>query len=142
MAHAQYGTVVAKADPVSAICYSYPMLGVPRPIMDNYPVILEALEGSRVDQLALEFEASRLDPALLRLCPSKTVMFGCIDNGVDEVETPEYVAGKLLAAAKYLPATQIQAAPGYGLVPLSLPIARAKLKAMVEGARLARKQLK
>ena len=67
-------------------------------------------------------------------------MFGCIDNGVDEVETPEYVAGKLLAAAKYLPATQIQAAPDCGLVPL--PIARAKLKAMVEGAQLARKQLK
>ncbi len=124
------------------ICYSYPMLGVPRPIVDSYPVILEALEGSRVDQLALEFEASRLDPALLRLCPSKTVMFGCIDYGVDEVETPEYVAGKLLAAAKYLPATQIQAAPDCGLVPLPLPIARAKLKAMVEGAQLARKQLK
>ena len=49
MAHAQYGTVVAKVDPVSAICNSYPMLGVPRPIMDNYPVILEALEGSKVD---------------------------------------------------------------------------------------------
>ena len=124
------------------VCYSYPMPGVPRPIMDSYPVILEALEGSRVDQLSLEFEASHLDPALLRLCPSKTVMFGCIDNGVDEVETPEYVAGKLLAAAEHLPAAQIQAAPDCGLVPLSLPIARAKLKAMVDGAQLARKQLK
>ncbi len=124
------------------VCYSYPMPGVPRPIMDSYPVILEALEGSRVDQLALEFEASRLDPALLRLCPSKTVMFGCIDNGTDGVETPDYVAGKLLAAAKHLPAAQIQAAPDCGLVPLSLPVARAKLKAMVDGARLARKQLK
>jgi len=92
--------------------------------------------------LALEFEASRLDPALLRLCPSKTVMFGCIDNGIDEIETPEYVAGKLLEAAKHLPAEQIQAAPDCGLVPLSLPVARAKLKAMVEGARLARKQSK
>ncbi len=69
-------------------------------------------------------------------------MFGCIDNGVDEVETPDYVAGKLLAAAKYLPATQIQAAPDCGLVPLSLPVARAKLKAMIEGTQLARKQLK
>ena len=92
--------------------------------------------------MSLEFEASHLDPALLRLCPSKTVMFGCIDNGVDEVETPEYVAGKLLAAAEHLPAAQIQAAPDCGLVPLSLPIARAKLKAMVDGAQLARKQLK
>lgn len=123
------------------ICYSYPMPGVPRPIVDSYPVILEALEGSKIDQLALEFEASDLNPELLRLCPSKTVMFGCIDNGTHEVESPEYVAIKLLAAAKHLPAEQIQAAPDCGLVPLPLPVARAKLKAMVDGARLARKRL-
>ena len=131
---------VNTAKTAAHICYSYPMPGVPRPIMDTYPVILEALEGSKIDQLALEFEASKLDPALLRLCPSKTVMFGCIDNGIDEIETPEQVAGKLLAAAKYLPADQIQAAPDCGLVPLSLDIARAKLRAMVEGARLARER--
>ena len=131
---------VTSAKTAAHICYSYPMPGVPRPIMDTYPVILEALEGSKIDQLALEFEASKLDPELLRLCPSKTVMFGCIDNGIDEIETPEQVAGKLLAAAKYLPADQIQAAPDCGLVPLSLDIARAKLRAMAEGAQLARER--
>ena len=131
---------VNTAKTAAHICYSYPMPGVPRPIMDTYPVILEALEGSKIDQLALEFEASKLDPELLRLCPSKTVMFGCIDNGIDEIETPEQVAGKLLAAAKYLPADQIQAAPDCGLVPLSLDIARAKLRAMAEGAQLARER--
>ena len=117
------------------------MPGVPRPIVDSYPVILKALEDSKIDQLALEFEASRLDPKLLELCPSKTVMFGCIDNSIDDIETPEYVADKLLAAAKHLPADQIQAAPDCGLVPLSLDIARAKLKAMVDGAKLARQSL-
>lgn len=131
---------VNTAKTAAHICYSYPMPGVPRPILDTYPVILEALEGSKIDQLALEFEASKLDPELLRLCPSKTVMFGCIDNGIDEIETPEQVAGKLLAAAKYLPADQIQAAPDCGLVPLSLDIARAKLRAMAEGAQLARER--
>ena len=133
---------VTNAKTAAHICYSYPMPGVPRPIVDSYPVILEALEGSKIDQLALEFEASRLDPELLRLCPSKTVMFGCINNGTNEVETPEYVAGKLLAAAKHLPAEQILAAPDCGLVPLPLEVARAKLRAMVSGARLAREQLK
>ena len=133
---------VTNAKTAAHICYSYPMPGVPRPIVDSYPVILEALEGSKIDQLALEFEASRLDPKLLRLCPSKTIMFGCIDNGINEVETPEYVAGKLLAAAKYLPAEQILAAPDCGLVPLPLEVARAKLRAMVSGAQLAREQLK
>ena len=50
------------------------------------------------------------------------------------------LAEKLLAAAKHLPAEQIQAAPDCGLVPLPLAVARDKLKTMVEGARLARKK--
>ena len=123
------------------VCYSYPMPGVPRPIVDSYPVILKELERSRIDQLALEFEASDLDPELLRLCPSKTVLYGCIDNGIDEIETPDHVAEVLLRAAKHLPADQIQAAPDCGLVPLSLDVARRKLAAMVEGARLARERI-
>lgn len=51
---------------------------------------------SRVDQLALEFEASGLDPKLLELFPSKTVLFGCIDNealDIERVESPEQVEG-------------------------------------------------
>ncbi|MBH67768.1 MAG: hypothetical protein CMM58_05385 [Rhodospirillaceae bacterium] len=127
-----------KAKTAAHICYSYPMPGVPRPIVDSYPVILKALETSKIDQLALEFEASGLAPSLLTLCPTKTVLFGCIDNGTNKIETPEYVADKLLAAASYLSPKQIQAAPDCGLVPLSLDIARLKLKAMVEGAKIAR----
>ncbi len=102
------------------------------------------MERSKVDQLALEFEAAGLCAELLRLCPSKTVMFGCIDNGVlglEQVETPEHVASKLLAAAEHMAPEQIQAAPDCGLVPLSLDVARRKLAAMVEGARLARRKL-
>ena len=122
------------------ICYSYPMPGVPRPIIDTYPAILAALEESIVDQLALEFQASGLDPSVLRRCPSKTVLYGCIDNGTSEVESPEQVAATLLAAAEHLPPEQLQAAPDCGLVPLEAPAARAKLAAMVAGARLARQR--
>ena len=85
-----------------------------------------------------------LDPQLLRLCPSKTILFGCIDNGalgMDQVETAEHVKGKLLAAAAHHPADRIQAAPDCGLLPLSLDIARQKLDAMVRGARLARQSV-
>ncbi len=123
------------------ICYSYPSPDLPRPIKPSYPTILQALEGSHVDQLALEFAAPQLDPALLRHCPSKTVLFGCIDNGTEEVESPEHIAARLLAAAAYLAPTQLQAAPDCGLMPLSPAAARAKLAALVEGARLARERL-
>ena len=131
---------LSTAKSVAHICYSYPMPGVPRPIVDSYSVILEALEGSKVDQLALEFEASKLAPSLLRRCPSKTVLFGCIDNGTNAIENPRDVADKLLAAAEHLPPAQIQAAPDCGLVPLPIDIARLKLKVMVEGAKLARQE--
>ena len=123
------------------VCYSYPMPGVPRPIKSSYPVILAELERSKVDQIALEFEAPNLPPALLRLCPSKTVLFGCVDNGIEDVESPQHIADRLLAAAEHLPADQLQAAPDCGLVPLSRQAGQAKLIALVAGARLARQRL-
>lgn len=123
------------------ICYSYPMPGVPRPIVDSYPVILAELEASSIDQVSLEFEMAKLDPKLLRHCPSKTVLFGCIGNDTEEVETPEHVAERLVAAARHHPADRILAAPDCGLVPVSRATSRAKLRAMVEGAHLARRRL-
>ncbi len=57
------------------------------------------------------------------------------------IETPAHVTDELLAAAKYMPTKQIQAAPDRGLVPLSLNIARAKLRETVEGAQLSRERL-
>ena len=123
------------------VCYSYAMPGVPRPIKPSYPVILAELERSAVDQLALEFESPQLDPALLKLCPSKTVLFGCVDNGNDTVETPEQIAARLLDAARHHDPHLLQAAPDCGLVPLAPEMARAKLHALVAGAKLARRRL-
>lgn len=123
------------------VCYSYPMPGIERPIKPSYPVILAELERSKVDQLALEFEAPQLDVSLLELCPSKTVLFGCVDNGIEEAEAPEHIAERLLAAARHHDPAMLQAAPDCGLVPLSQAAARAKLFALGAGARLARERL-
>ena len=62
---------VERAQTAAHICYSYPMPTVPRPIVDSYPVIMEAPEHLKIAQLALEFEASKLDHKPLGLCPSK-----------------------------------------------------------------------
>ena len=123
------------------VCYSYAMPGVPRPIKLSYPVILAELEKSAVDQVALEFEAPGLEPSLLALCPSKTVLFGCVDNANDIVESPEHIAARLIEAARHHDPQLLQAAPDCGLVPLTPGLARAKLHAMVAGARLARERL-
>lgn len=123
------------------VCYGYPQPGLDRPIPDAYPTIIAALERSKIDQLALEFEGSRLDPALLKACPSKTVLFGCVFNSDAVMETPEHVADRLLAAAKALSPEQIMASPDCGLAPMTSAKAFRKLQIMTEGATLARKRL-
>ena len=123
------------------VCYSYAMPGVPRSIKPSYPQILVELERSQIDQLALEFEAPQLDPALLELCPSKIIIFGCIDNANPKVEDSQQIAQRLLAAAEHHDPEKLQAAPDCGLVPLTQADARAKLSALFRGAQLARDQL-
>ena len=123
------------------VCYSYPLPGVPRPTPPTYPVILPALERSSIDQLGLEFEAPMLAPELLSLCPSKTVLFGCVKNTSPQVEDPTQVANRLLEAARHHPPEKLMAAPDCGLAPLNGASARGKLRAMVLGARMARERL-
>ncbi len=120
------------------VCYSYTIPGVPRPIKPSYPLILAELEKSQIDQLALEFQAPQLDPALLELCPSKTVLFGCVDNANPEIEDSQKIAQRLLTAAQYHDPEKLQAAPDCGLVLLPQAAARAKLSALFRGAQLAR----
>ena len=120
------------------VCYSYTIPGVPRPIKPSYALILAELERSQIDQLALEFQAPQLDPALLELCPSKTVLFGCIDNADPQIENSQKIAQRLLAAAQHHDPEKLQAAPDCGLVLLPQAAARAKLSALFRGAQLAR----
>jgi 5-methyltetrahydropteroyltriglutamate--homocysteine methyltransferase len=122
------------------ICYGYPQPGLERPIPDAYPTVVAALERSKIDQLALEFEGSKLNPEILKLCPTKTVLFGCVFNSDGVMETAEHVADRLLKAAEALSPEQIQAAPDCGLAPMSPAKAFQKLKVMCEGAALARKR--
>ncbi len=123
------------------VCYSYPLPGVPRPTPPTYPTILPALERSSIDQLALEFQSPVLPVDLLALCPSKTVLFGCITNTSEEVEDARQIANRLLEAAKVHPAEKLKVAPDCGLVPVSGSSAKRKLRAMVQGASLARQKL-
>ena len=123
------------------VCYGYSFPGVERPIKPSYPQIIAELERSTIDQLALEFQSSQLDPALLELCPSKTVLFGCVDNANPEIEDSQMIAQRLLAAGEHHDPEKIQAAPDCGLVLLPQVAARAKLSALFRGAQIARDRL-
>ena len=124
------------------VCYGYPHLEKERKIVDSYPRIISMLEDSDIDILALEFEGAKLDPSLLSRCLSKQVMFGCVWNSDLKIETPDYVAERLLRAADILSPEQIMPAPDCGQSPCSFTIAEKKLQILSEGAKLAREKSK
>jgi 5-methyltetrahydropteroyltriglutamate--homocysteine methyltransferase len=61
-----------------------------------------------------------------------------IDLSKMDVETPEVVAERILRAVPHVPKEKIVIAPDCGLKFLPRNIAYGKMKAMVEGAKIAR----
>jgi 5-methyltetrahydropteroyltriglutamate--homocysteine methyltransferase len=77
-----------------------------------------------------------VDPAVLQDLPDKTVMWGVLDLGSDEVESAETVADRLRRALEFVPPERLIAAPDCGMKYLPRERAFRKLQAMVEGAGL------
>jgi 5-methyltetrahydropteroyltriglutamate--homocysteine methyltransferase len=102
---------------------------------------LSELEACRADQISIEAAQPRLDLTILNELPSKTILVGVIDLGTPAAETAETVADRLRAALKVLPVERIVAAPDCGMKYLPHDSARAKLKALVEGAAIVRAEI-
>jgi 5-methyltetrahydropteroyltriglutamate--homocysteine methyltransferase len=77
----------------------------------------------------------------MKLLPNKTVLVGAIDVASETVETPEEVAAALKLASKYVDPERIQACTNCGMAPMTLANAYGKLRALAQGAALARQQL-
>lgn len=106
----------------------------------QYADIFPALAASSIQQISLECYHSHVPPDLMALLAGKDVMVGVIDVGSDVIETPEEVADTIGLAMKYLPQGRIIACTNCGLAPMSREVAEAKLRALGEGAALARRR--
>ncbi len=73
--------------------------------------------------------------------PSKTIILGVIDLNDMTVETPATVAARIRRALPYVPPERLVIAPDCGMKYLPRDVALAKLKAMVEGAKIVRREL-
>jgi 5-methyltetrahydropteroyltriglutamate--homocysteine methyltransferase len=120
------------------ICFGYAALIHERP--SGYSFLGE-LAGVPVDQVSIETAQSGLDTSVLEQLPGKTILVGVIDLNTHEVETAETVAARLQRALPHVPAERIIAAPDCGMKYLPRDVAYGKMRAMVEGAALARSQL-
>ena len=107
----------------------------------QYEKVFPALAASSIDQVSLECIHSHVPAELMALLAGKDVMVGVIDVASEAVETPEEVAATIERALRYVPGEHLIACTNCGLAPMSRAVAEAKLKALADGAALARARL-
>jgi 5-methyltetrahydropteroyltriglutamate--homocysteine methyltransferase len=102
---------------------------------------LPELEATTVDQISIETAQSKLDCAMLTRLPTKKIVLGVLDLQDLTVETAATVADRIRRALPYVAPERLIVAPDCGLKYLPRDVAFAKIKAMVEGAALVRREL-
>jgi 5-methyltetrahydropteroyltriglutamate--homocysteine methyltransferase len=114
------------------LCFGYAFTVKEKP--SGYSFLPE-LDRCAVRAVSIEAAQPKLELSALAALPSKTVVLGVLDLGDPTAETGAVVARRIEAALKHLPAERLVAAPDCGMKYLPRPLARAKLRALVDGAR-------
>jgi len=119
------------------ICFGYAAIIHARP--PGYSFLPE-LADSPVKQVSIETAQSGLDCAVLERLPGKIIILGTLDLSHSAIETPDIVAARIRRALPYVSAERIVVAPDCGLKYLPRGIAYGKMRAMVEGADIVRRE--
>src|SRR5438034_4740753 len=106
----------------------------------QYEQVFPALAASRIDQVSLECYHSHVPPQLMALLAGKDVMVGVIDVASDDIETPEAIADTIGRALQFVPKHRLFPCTNCGMAPMRREIAEGKLRALAEGAALARQR--
>jgi 5-methyltetrahydropteroyltriglutamate--homocysteine methyltransferase len=102
---------------------------------------LPQLADSRATQVSLEAAQPRLDLGVMQELSQKTILLGVLDLGDSKAETADEVAARLRAGLRHIAAERLVAAPDCGMKYLPRERAAAKLRALVEGAAIVRREL-
>ena len=106
----------------------------------QYEKVFPALAKSSIQQVSLECYHSHVPMELMALLEGKDVMVGVIDVASETVETPEQVAETIGRALQFVPKHRLFPCTNCGLAPMPREVAEAKLKALADGAALARQR--
>jgi 5-methyltetrahydropteroyltriglutamate--homocysteine methyltransferase len=120
------------------ICFGYAAIIHQRP--SGYSFLPELAECS-CSQVSIETAQSNLDCAVLGKLRDKKILLGVLDLSDMNAETPQQVAARIRRALPYVDPRNLIVAPDCGMKYLPRDIADAKLRAMVEGARIVRQEL-
>lgn len=108
-----------------------------------YAPVLDRMMRFRVDQLVLEFANRELAelPLCREIAAHKQLAVGVVDVKSYYIETPEDVAERIRKALEFVPAERLGVVPDCGFGQTARWASRAKLAAMVAGARIVRAEL-
>ncbi len=120
------------------ICFGYAAIIHERPAGYSF---LPELAGCAAHQISIETAQSKLDTTVLEPLRGKTIILGVIDLSTPEVESAETVAARIARALPHVDAEKVIVAPDCGMKYLPRESAFGKMRAMVEGAALARAAL-
>ena len=119
------------------ICFGYAAVIHARP--SGYSFLPE-MRGCSCKQVSLETAQSNLDCSVFTQLDNKKIMVGCIDLSDMNIETPQTVVDRIKRALPYVKKENVILAPDCGMKYLPREVADGKLRAMVEGARMLRKE--
>ena len=120
------------------MCFGYAYVVKEKPSAYSF---LSELEDTYADQISIEAAQPKLDLSLLTSLPSKVIILGVIDLNDASVETPDIVAQRIRNALQYISPDRLIISPDCGMKYLPRDRAFAKLRAMVEGTSIVRKEL-
>jgi len=109
----------------------------------NYRYLFPTILDARVHQLTLEFAwRGGEDLDLFREFPNSFELgVGIIDVKNHTIETPDIVAERIRHALKFVPPERVVVLPDCGCHHLPQPVAFGKLRAMVQGTKIVRREL-
>jgi 5-methyltetrahydropteroyltriglutamate--homocysteine methyltransferase len=128
-----------KATTVVHLCFGYAAAVSDKPGAYSF---LTELAGSSAMQISIEAAQPKLDLAVLEALGDKSVMVGVIDLSTPAIESPELVADRIRAALKHIKPDKLVVAPDCGMKYLPRDAAFGKLRALVEGAAIVRRELR
>jgi 5-methyltetrahydropteroyltriglutamate--homocysteine methyltransferase len=107
----------------------------------GYPFLTE-LDGTAVAQLSIESMQQQVDLAMLESVPHKTVILGVLNlDDAAPVESPAAVADQIRAALAHIAPDRLLVSPDCGMKYLPREVAFEKLRALVEGTKIVRREL-
>jgi 5-methyltetrahydropteroyltriglutamate--homocysteine methyltransferase len=120
-------------------CFGYAALVQGRPA--GYSFLAE-LAGSHVRAISIETAQTKLDCSILETVRTKAITLGVLDLSTNEIESPETVAARIRRALPFVNVERLVIAPDCGMKYLPRDVAYGKMKAMVDGAKIVRAELR